>query len=93
MTPAQIERLARQAGVTLFGDDPEAGAWAFWLHELHQFAALVRAAALEEAAQLAEDEIDPEWPGDDLSRQAESLAGSIRALAQQAGGEQGGETP
>lgn len=36
--------------------------------------------AYERAAKLAEKEIDSEWPGDDLSKQAESIAHDIRTL-------------
>ena len=38
------------------------------------------AAALEEAAEVCEKEIDPEWPNDDISLQAQACADAIRAL-------------
>ena len=49
-------------------------------HQLRRFADLVRNAVLEEAAKAADEKFDPEWPGDDLSVQAESIASAIRAM-------------
>ena len=44
------------------------------------FAALVRNAALEEAACKCKSMVDTDWPSDDLSCQAEALASDIRAM-------------
>lgn len=48
-------------------------AWEAWLSSRRQ--------ALEEAAAIAESKVDPEWPGDDLSVQAASIASAIRREA------------
>lgn len=87
LTPAKLQELAREAGLTIDGDSvrsPHLDCVA--LGDLARFAALVRAAVLEEAARVCdalEDEItDPyDWPNPAV------CADAIRALAQQAGGE------
>jgi hypothetical protein len=42
-----------------------------------------RSQALEEAALIADGAIDPEWPNDDMSVQAQDIAAAIRKLGAQ----------
>ena len=84
---AEIIAMALQVGVREYG--PNTRNWSFDLSELESFVALVadKAAATEReaCAQIAEGYIDQEWPGDELSVQAESTAGDIRARGQKEG--------
>ena len=49
----------------------------------NELAKIVWNAALEEAAKVAESKIDLEWPGDDMSVQAETTASEIRSLKEE----------
>lgn len=84
MTPDQIEKLAREAGMqfgaTHITPDGEERWASVTDRHLARFAQIVRASALEEAARVCEAHA---CSLDDLDVMAEKL----RALAQQAGGE------
>jgi hypothetical protein len=81
VTPAQLEQMARAAGL-LHGpaDDDRAR---LMLAALGIF----RASVLEEAARVAEDPIIGELPGGEMNRLVKIIADEIRALAKQEGGD------
>jgi len=47
--------------------------------QMRAYAAAAVAAERERCALLAEAKIDPEWPNDDMSQQAEGIAAAIRS--------------
>lgn len=77
MTRDEILALAREAGLQRTNPGEAI--------EVVRFAALVAAKEREACAQIAEGYIDQEWPGDELSVQAESTAGDIRARGEKEG--------
>lgn len=83
MTPEDIERMAREAGGSpVDHDDPQCsiGEMAFGPEELTRFAALVRAQALEIAAQLVQANAEACRDGGVGRAVLESNAAAIRAL-------------
>lgn len=76
MKHAEIIALAKEEGLSFI---PEANS---------PLARIVRKAVAREreaCAQIAEGYIDQEWPGDELSVQAENTAGDIRARGEEEG--------
>lgn len=70
-----VERLAKDAGLTMLGCPPFTTDYGCSEKEILEFAARVA----EECAKEAESVIDPEWPSDDQSVQAQNIAAAIRA--------------
>lgn len=86
MTPDQLEKMAREARLVIDGENvrsPFVDSVA--LVDLARFAALVRTAAMEEAAQVCMGRCDPTGTTD-CSPWVQAAV-DIMALAQQAGGE------
>lgn len=80
---SDIERMAREAGAGFDDEFQCLGSNPMWLMtpaELERFAALIRAEERERCAKVCEDQIDPDWPSDEVSLQAQSCADAIRAL-------------
>ena len=73
MSRAKFEEWAEKEMWTLFWDDEVKDALlSAWLAG--------RESMRDEAAQIARQSIDPDWPSDDLSLQAETIADCIKLL-------------
>lgn len=80
MSPHKLVRLALKSGLVLSHDSAECYIRdGVYRKQIERFAALVAAAEREECAKAAEAYIDPDWPSDDMSVQAQNIAATIRA--------------